>query len=155
MQRIESTRARESAGGVLGMLRDAHGRASGQGSNRTCPGALPSLDARGSVDRDMSQRSRALVAFIVALLVVVACGVSLVHAANVGTDVCSVATGWGPAKTDTGSSGSLLVDLAPIPVGISGSAAPVLIWDGFPDLVDRVAVDILAEPLAPRAPPVA
>ncbi len=108
----------------------------------------------GSVKRVMSHGSRILVAFVVALAVIAACGISLVDAAEIGTKACGPATGWGPAKTDAGSSG-LLLDLAPAPVGIAASTAPLPVWAGFPGLVDRVADQVPAEPVAPRAPPLA
>ena len=103
----------------------------------------------------MSHRNRALFAFSVALLVVVACGISLAHAPDAGADVCGSAKGWGPAKADTGSSTVPLLDLAAIPIAISGAPALAPDWAGFPDLRDRVAREVVAEPVAPRAPPIA
>ncbi len=103
----------------------------------------------------MRRGNHALVPWVVLLLVVGACGISSVQAADIGTDVCRLVKGWGSAQTGSGLAGVLLLDLAVVPAGISGSAAPILACARLPEALDQVAGDVLAEPLAPRAPPIA
>jgi hypothetical protein len=100
----------------------------------------------------MSRGSR-VVALVVVFVLVATCGISLVSAAGIGAETCSLATGWGPPKTDSGSYGLLLLDLAPAPVAISASTALLPVRSDFPVLIDRIADQVLAEPASPRAPP--
>lgn len=106
----------------------------------------------------MSRRSRALVLFVVTLVVIAVCGISLASslasAAHHGTHVCDVGNGWGPTKTDSGSSVPLLLDLAAIPVSIAGPVAQVPAWAAPPERPDPVVRRVLAEPRVPRAPPI-
>ncbi len=102
----------------------------------------------------MSQRG-VLGLFVVALLVA-ACAVSLVHAAELGTAACGPVQGWGPTKTDTGSLASLLLDLAAIPLGLVSPPAPIPICAaGLPEPLDWLPGDSLAAPITSRAPPIA
>lgn len=103
----------------------------------------------------MSRRSQAIAVFVVALFVVAACGVSFVRSADASTDACGPEKGWGPAKSDTRSSGALLLDLAAVPVAFVESAPAVGSCMALPERVDVAAGHGPAQPRAPRAPPLA
>jgi len=102
----------------------------------------------------MTRRSRALVVFVAAVLVVVACGVSFAQAADRATDVCGPSKGWGPVKTDSqSSSASSVLDLAATPVGFVKWTVPQMLSFTPPDRAEGAAADTLAQPRVPRAPP--
>ena len=103
----------------------------------------------------MSRQRHAFALVLVALFVVAACAVSFAHAADAGADACGAAKGWGPAKSEAGQSGALLLELTAIPVGfvdavptMSSCVAPL---ERLALLVDHAP----AQPPAPRAPPFA
>jgi hypothetical protein len=103
----------------------------------------------------MNRWRRAFPVFLVALLVVAACSVSLARAAAAGTHVCDATKSWGPAKSETGQSGSWLLELAAIPAG-SVQPAPAMISCAGPS--ERLALVVdhgPPPPHAPRAPPLA
>lgn len=103
----------------------------------------------------MGRQRHAFPLIVVAFLVVAACGVSFAHAADAGMNVCGAAKGWGPAKSETGQSGTLLLELAAIPVGFV-EPVPTMISCVAP--LERLALLVDHGPArlpAPRAPPLA
>ena len=103
----------------------------------------------------MSRWRRAFPVFLVALLVVAACSVSLARAADADTHVCDATKSWGPAKSETGQSGSWLLELAAIPVGSVQPAPAICSCPGPPEQLALVIGHGPPQPCAPRAPPLA
>jgi hypothetical protein len=103
----------------------------------------------------MSRWRRALPLLVVALLVVAACSVSLAQAADAGVHVCDATKGWGPAKSETGQSASLLLELAAIPIGSIQPIPASNAWVGAPQWLAVVVDRGRVQARAPRAPPLA
>ncbi|HEU4367848.1 MAG TPA: hypothetical protein VFV05_06395 [Methylomirabilota bacterium] len=101
----------------------------------------------------MSRWHRAFPVLVVALLVVAACSVCLAQAADAGVHLCDAAKGWGPAKSETGQSTSLLLELAAMPGGSIRLAPALSAWADPPDWLALVVDRRPAQPRASRAPP--
>ena len=105
----------------------------------------------------MSRWHRALPVLVVAVLVVAVCGVSLAHAADAdaGVHLCDATKGWGPAKSETGQSASLLLELAAMPGGSIRLVPALSAWADPSDWLAIVVDCRPAQPRASRAPPLA
>ena len=92
---------------------------------------------------------------LVAVFVVATCSVLLAHAGTVQPEPCDRGPMWAPAKPATDKAVVLLTAAAtPVEsVQLSRPAGPI--WMAPSDQCARRAHGVLAEPSAPRAPPVA
>lgn len=101
----------------------------------------------------MSRRAHAIGVFLVALLVVAACGMSFADAADAATHPCGPENGWGPAKADTSASVKPFLGVPAIPVAFVDVSQPAPRWVGVEDAALAPSRLVLVQPLAPRAPP--
>ena len=118
---------------------------------------FPARDAYGSVE-PMSRWHRAFPVLVVAVLVVAVCSVSLAHAADAdaGVHLCNAAKGGGSAKSETGQSASLLLELAAMPGGSIRLVPALNAWAADPpDWLALVVDGRPAQPRASRAPSLA
>lgn len=103
----------------------------------------------------MIRRGKAFAVFLVAVFVVATCSVLLAHAGTVQPEPCGREPMWAPAKPATEKAVALL-DVAAAPVEFTQLSQPAgPLWMAPSDQCDRRAGGVLAEPSAPRAPPVA
>lgn len=102
----------------------------------------------------MGHRAHAIAVFVVALLVVAACGISFADAA-VMTDPCGPGNGWGPAKVDSSAFAKPLLDVSATPVAFVDVSEPAPRWAGVEDAAPVLSRVALVQPRAPRAPPFA
>lgn len=92
---------------------------------------------------------------LVAVFVVATCSVVLAHAGTVQPEPCGREPLWAPAKPATDKV-VVLLNAGATPVEFAQLSQPAgPIWTAPSDQCDRRAGGVLAEPSAPRAPPVA
>lgn len=103
----------------------------------------------------MSRRTHTIGVFVLALLVIAACGVSFADAADVATDLCGPGKGWGPAKVDTSASAKPILDAPAVPAAFVDVFEPAPRWAGVEDAAPALSRVVLVQPRAPRAPPLA
>lgn len=100
----------------------------------------------------MARWTRTIVVFVVALLVVAACGVSFADA-TVTTDPCGPGKGWAFSQVDPSSSAKALPEVPIILVGVADVSEAAPRWAAVEDTVPAPSGIVLAQPRAPRAPP--
>jgi len=93
-----------------------------------------------------SRLSRAA-ALALALVLVVACAPDIAHALGGDRDGCAL------ARSDSSRPPVAFVDLAALPVSGFWTGGPMLAQERVPDRPSLRTVPALAEPRAPRAPP--
>ncbi|MGH7342794.1 MAG: hypothetical protein ACREKH_20105 [Candidatus Rokuibacteriota bacterium] len=103
----------------------------------------------------MTRRTHALALFVVALIVVAACGVSGTDAADVAADLCGAGKGWAPAKVDSSTLAKSFPDVPAVPVALVDVSEPALRWGGVEAAAATPSRVVLVQPRAPRAPPLA
>jgi uncharacterized protein YfaP (DUF2135 family) len=104
---------------------------------------------------DMTRRTHAIAMLLVMLFVVAACGASFAHAADVATDFCGPAKGWGPAKVDSSASAKPDVDVPAILTASVDVSEPAPRWAGVEDAAPASSRVVLVQSRIPRAPPLA
>lgn len=101
----------------------------------------------------MSRRTYAIAVLPVMLLVLVACGVSFAHAADITTGRCGAEKGWGPAKVDSSTPAVPLLDAPAVPVAFADVSEPAARWAGIEGATPGPSPLVLVQLRAPRAPP--